>query len=157
MLELSWEDGPAAAVFGALGEAGVDTALLNAPRLVERMRGAADPWAWDVTTLAERLAAGSFTAYDLDLLPSAEVSVPAGEGEWFAESPFAAPRQAGPGGVVSLPALPYGMHTLFGPGGRRLSVYLNEGGPIVVPQADGVETAGAASAMEVRDLQADDP
>jgi hypothetical protein len=133
VLELSWQDGPAAALLGALWDAGVDVALLNAPRLVERMRGAADPWAWDIASVAERLAAGDFTAWDLDLLPCADVSVRTGEGEWFVESPFAAPQDAGPAGMVRLSALPYGIHSLFGPGGRRCSVFLDARGPVVVP------------------------
>ena len=129
-LRLSWADGAVAEVFRALWESGVDAALINGPRLAERMRAAPDPWTWDVRAIASALAAGEFTAADMDPLPAADVRLRSLTGTWILESPFRPACEADPGGELALQGLSFGIHRLFG-GGRRAEVYLDENGAVV--------------------------
>jgi hypothetical protein len=126
-LVLSWEDGAAAEVFRSLLELGVDAELINGERLAGRMGSAADPWAWDVNSVAESLAAGHFNAYDLDLLPRSDVGLRVGAGEWILESPFRQPGIADAEGTLLLPGLGYGLHHIFSRG-ARIDVYLDARG-----------------------------
>jgi hypothetical protein len=126
-LVLSWEDGAAAEVFRSLLERGVDADLINGERLAERMGSAADPWAWDVNSVAEALSAGHFNAYDLDPLPKSDVGLRVGAGEWILESPFRQPGIADAEGTLLLPGLDYGLHHIFSRG-ARIDVYLDARG-----------------------------
>jgi hypothetical protein len=133
VLCLSWEDGCAALVVSRVKELGRDVGLFNVPRMVERMRLAGDPWGWDSVAMAERIAAGDFTAFDIDPLPSRDVELAVAEGGWFLESPFATVRGVDSGGTLVLPAVPLGPHTLFSLKGARIGIYVGEKETIVGP------------------------
>jgi hypothetical protein len=137
-LVLSWEDGAVAEVFRTLWESGLDTGRINGERLAERMRGAPDPWAWDIVSIAQALASGEFTAYDVDPLPVQDVRLFAPEGEWFLESPFRPSLGSGPDGDLLVEGLSYGLHHLFG-GDRRIDVFLDARGASTVSTAEGSE------------------
>jgi hypothetical protein len=127
-LVLSWEDGPLAEVFRRLWEGGIDTGLVNSARLSQYMRRFPDPWKLDLVKVAQKLAEGGFTAYDIDCLPTKDVVLYASEGEWFMEDPFVSVLTAGQDGCLGVPAMTYGQHVLFGPGGARLQAYLDARG-----------------------------
>jgi len=133
VLSLSWKDGCAALVVSRIRALGRDVGLFNVPRLVERLRFADDPWSWDSVTMAERIAAGDFTAYDIDPLPSRDVELDVGDGQWFLESPFAAVRRVDSGGTLVLPAVPLGLHTLFSLEGARIGISVGEKETVVGP------------------------
>ncbi len=133
ILSLSWEDGCAALVVSRVRALGRDVGLFNVPRLVERLRRADDPWTWDAVAMAERIAAGDFTSYDIDALPSRDVELAPAMGEWFLESPFAAVRSADSAGTLVLPAVPLGRHTLFSLEGARIEISVGEKETIVGP------------------------
>jgi hypothetical protein len=101
--------------------------------MVERMRLADDPWSWDSVTMAERIAAGEFTAFDIDALPSRNVELAVGEGQWFLESPFATVRCVASGGTLVLPAVLLGPHTLFSLEGARIGISVGQKETIVGP------------------------
>jgi hypothetical protein len=132
-LDLTWVDGCQAVVMLRLRVAGRDTALVNAERLGGYLAAEPDPWRWDLTHIEQRLADGSFGCRDIDLLPAIDAVVQPGEGEWFLETPFGVPLEAGPGGTLSLPGLPFGLHTLFSPDGRRVRLYADGRGVFALP------------------------
>ena len=131
---LSWEDGCAALVVSRVKALGRDIGLFNVSRLVELMRLADDPWSWDAVGMAESIAAGEFTAFDIDPLPSREVELAVCEGEWFIESPCATARCVDSGGTLVLPAVPLGAHTLFSMDGSATSLYVGQRETIVGPR-----------------------
>jgi len=131
-LVLSWEDGAAAEVFRALFEGGIDTGLVNGERLADLMRDTPDPWEWDLESIAWHIAERDFSVYDIDRLPSRDVRLPAPQGAWFLESPFRPALSAGPDGMLILEELTFGMHHLFG-GGGRMDVFLDARGASMVP------------------------
>jgi hypothetical protein len=131
VLALSWEDGAAAETIRLLWESGADAALVNGERLAERMREAPDPWTWDVTAIADTLAAGDFDAYDVDQLPASDVPLAVPPGTWLLESPFRPPLEPDPGGNILMEGLGFGLHHLFGAAGR-IDVYLDERGAAIL-------------------------
>ncbi len=133
MLRLRWEDGCAALVLSRVQASGRDIGLFNVPRLVELMRLADDPWCWDAVTMAERIAAGEFTAFDIDPLPSRDVELAVCQGEWFLESPCATVRSVDSGGTLVLPAVPFGAHTLFSIDGCATRIYVGQRETILGP------------------------
>ncbi len=130
-LVLSWEDGALAEVFRALCGSGYDAAPVNAGRLAERMREAPDPWVWDVSAIAQDIASGQFSAYDIEGLPVADVRLGAPAGDWLTESPFRPAVAAGQDGTLILEGLGFGLHSLFSLG-RRMDFYLDARGVSVV-------------------------
>ena len=88
--------------------------------LARYIREAEDPWNLDLRLIEEKLAAGKFTAYDIDALPCRNVDVNTGTGEWFMESPFAAVTSVTGAGTLSLAGVSLGMHGLFSTDGRFL-------------------------------------
>ncbi len=132
-LRLAWEDGCAALVVKKVRDAGRDTGLFNVARLAAAMREAADPWSWDSDAIAESIAAGSFTAFALDLLPRRDVEVAVGEGTWFLESPFSVPCTPGADGTVGFADVPLGAHTLFSDMGARRSMWVGTAEVLVGP------------------------
>ncbi len=130
-LALTWEDGPLAEIFLLLIKTGLDTSRINSERLARYMRAIADPWDWDVNKIAERLASGSFSAYDIDRLPAVDARLSGFEGGWFLESPFSAVFHADAEGFLDLPGISCGAHCLFGPSGARVGLYVDDRGPAV--------------------------
>jgi hypothetical protein len=129
-LELAWRDGCAALTAWKAWSQGVDLSAFDAPRLAAEMRDAGDPWSWDSTSIAEAIVGGEFTSRDIDPLPCLDVRVCPGPGEWFLESPCAAPAPVEAGEELLLPSVPGGMHTLFSAGGARVRIFV--GGERVV-------------------------
>jgi len=125
-LALSWQDGCLALIFKMLAERGFDTSLVNAARLASFVDRHADPWALDLDAIAERLILGDFSAFDIDLLPTREVTVRPGAGEWFLESPCASPRSVMDEAEITFPRLSIGMHMLFSVEGRRVGIWVGE-------------------------------
>lgn len=121
-LQLRWQDGAAATVLFRLLTLGRDTSLVNAARLLQYFRAAEDPWNLDLDQIEERLAAGKFTAYDIDELPRRDVRVKAGSGEWFTESPFSPVTSLTGEEDLSLPGLSLGMHGLYSMDGRLMMI-----------------------------------
>jgi hypothetical protein len=121
-LVLDWRDGAAATVLSRLLSLGRDTSLINAARLARYFRDAEDPWKLDLNQIAEKLAEGNFTAYDVDELPCCDVVVNAGRGEWFTESPFSAVASVTGEGVLSLAGVSLGIHRLFSVDGRLVVI-----------------------------------
>ncbi len=111
-LVLSWEEGPTASVVLALGSLGRDTSLFNAQRLTQEILAQPDPWDLDLRSMAEKIAAGTFTAWDIDPLPCRDVELFIGAGSWTLESPFRPPAEADASGRVLLPGLSLGQHLL---------------------------------------------
>lgn len=132
-LPVTWEDGCAALVVQAVRGAGGDTTQFNAARLAACMREAADPWSWDSARIAEAVAAGDFTSYDLDRLPCRDAAACTGPGEWFLESPFSSPRAAGADGNLVLPGVSLGTHLLYSLQGTTRMIWIGEGEVIVGP------------------------
>ena len=133
VLSLSWEDGCAALIVSRVKKLGRDMGRFNVSRLVERMRLAEDPWRWDAVTMAERIATGDFTAFDIELLPSRDVELTIVEGEWFLESPFAPVHGVGNDGKLALQAVALGPHTLFSMDGSEMRMYVGERETVVGP------------------------
>jgi len=132
-LVLDWRDGAAATVLFRLLSMGRDTSLINAERLGRYFRDAEDPWNLDLNLIEEKLAAGKFTAYDIDELPCRDVDVNAGTGEWFLESPFSAVRSLTGKGTLSLAGVSLGMHGLFSVDGRLMMINVGRIETAVLP------------------------
>lgn len=143
-LVLSWVDGCLAVVMLRLAVAGRDPSLVNAERLGGRLAAEPDPWRWDLSRIEERLAAGAFTARDIDRLPAADVRFASGTGTWFLETPFAGPMDADPDGTLRVPGLVHGLHTLFGTNGRRFRIYVDGRGVFTVPMEAPAPLVGAS-------------
>ena len=123
-LRLTWEAGPLALLMSLLGSLGRDPSLFNAGRLAEYMARQPDPWSLDIRAMAQKIAEGTFSAYDIDLLPCRDVTLDVDTGEWFFESPFSAVMTSDQSGIVTVHALPFGMHGLFSVEGRMLLLYV---------------------------------
>ena len=125
-ITLSWGDGCLAYVFKLLAERGFDTSLVNAGRLASCFGRHADPWSLDLDAVAQKLAQGDFSAYDIDLLPARDVTLSPGAGEWFLESPFASTNLIITVESMTLPALSVGMHALFSTRGGAFRICVGE-------------------------------
>lgn len=132
-LVLTWVDGCLAVIMLRLAVAGRDPGLVNAERLAGCLAAENDPWRWDLSRIEERLAAGAFTARDIDRLPTVDAVVRPGPGEWFLETPFAGPMTAAPDGSLRVPDLPFGLHALFGMDGGRFRLSADDRGVFAVP------------------------
>jgi hypothetical protein len=135
-LALTWADGCLAVVMLRLAVAGRDPALVNAARLGGYLAAGPDPWCWDLGCIEERLAEGGFTVADLERLPTVDAVVQPGEGEWFLETPFSGPLAAGSDGMLEVPGLFHGLHTLFGTDGRRVRVFADGRGVFTLPMGN---------------------
>jgi len=132
-VQLSWQEGPLAALVARLQAGGLDVSLLNAARLQEYMESEEDPWSLDLDTMAESLADGGFTEYDVEHLPCREARIETGEGTWFLESPFNGWRTA-EAGVVALPDVSLGIHGVYSAdGGSFLLMQVGEEGVVMAP------------------------
>jgi hypothetical protein len=112
-LLLTWDQGPLAGVVHRLATAGWDVSLVNAERLATYLMKHPDPWMLDLDGVAQKIAEGAFSAYDIDLLPCRDVRVASGPGAWFLESPFAGLVPASDAGTVDLPGVGLGEHALY--------------------------------------------
>jgi hypothetical protein len=130
-LNLCWEDGPVASIIARLRSLGRDASLVGAARLAKYLRQEPDPWELDLDGMAEKLARGSFSAYDIDPLPGRAVMVTTGPGEWFFESPFAALLLIEAGTALHVPRLSQGMHYLFSVNGALLKICVGAQGVTV--------------------------
>lgn len=133
MLSLSWEEGCAALLVSRVRSLGRDMSMFNLARLLREMRESEDPWGWDADRIAERIAAGCFSAFDISRLAVRDVTISPGEGEWFLESPFAPVRRAANGQRIELAAVPCGAHTLFSTAGERVRVFVGEEETVIGP------------------------
>jgi len=132
VVELSWEDGPLALVVDRLAACGRDTSRFNAARLRRYLREEGDPWTVGLDVIAQKIAQGDFTAWDLDLLPLADVEVQPGPGTWFLESPFCRPQVAREGSI-RLSGVPRGSHRLFSLGGSCWRLDVEEETTLLLP------------------------
>jgi hypothetical protein len=131
VVELSWEDGAAAVVVDRAAEAGRDMPRFNVERLRGYLAETGDPWRVDLDAVAQHIARGDLTAWDIDRLPAWDVSIMPGEGTWFLESPFAVPRPA-LNGSLNLPGVPRGSHSLFSLTGGRWSLEVGGEEPVLI-------------------------
>ena len=125
VVELSWEDGPAALVISRVAAEGRDTACFNVPRLCRFLRESGDPWALDLDAVAQKISQGEFTAWDIDRLPCRDAEVEPGPGTWFLESPFFSTVES-TGGSVVLPRITLGTHRLFSMTGPSWALEIDE-------------------------------
>ena len=132
-IALSWRGGCRASVFKLLAETGLDTSLVNAEKLESYLARYPDPWALDLEAIAEKLARGDFTAYDIDLLPASDVAVSPGTGDWFLESPFARVQAAASTETITLPGLSSGIHALFSIQGQVIRIWVGEKETVIGP------------------------
>ena len=109
-----------------ISDRGFDASLVNARRLVSYISAHPDPWALDLDGIAEKLIAGCFSVYDIDLLPARDVSLAPGAGEWFLESPCASAVKTSGAKTILLPRLSFGMHALFSVQGGRVLISVLE-------------------------------
>ena len=141
---VSWEQGPIAEALRRLLSGGVDCSAVNVERLRREMsvRCRGDPWALDLEHIGARLASGQFRLTDIRLAPSRDVTIEAGQGRWFLESPFRRPVTVGPEGLLLLEGVPLGAHFLFdGDSGACLFLYLGEE-TLLSPRSAGQWTPG---------------
>ena len=146
VLELTWEDGAAALIVSRLADLGRDVSLLNVPRLRQFLAEGGDPWDLDLDMVAQKVAEGEFTAWDIDRLSSRDAEVGPGPGTWFLESPFSFPREAVSGRVL-LAGVSIGGHTLFSLDGGSWRVEVGRQGTFLLDHrtATGLERCGTAS------------
>jgi len=130
---LSWTGGCQASIFKLLAENGLDTSLVNAERLASYLARYPDPWVLDLNAIAEKLARGDFTAYDIDLLPARDVQMCPGAGEWFLESPFALTQATTSSESLFLPGLSRGDHALFSVQGRVIRIWVGDRETVIGP------------------------
>jgi hypothetical protein len=130
-LELSWVDGAVGHVLMLARSRGIDCSLFNARRLSTYMGRCADPWDLDLEGIAERIARGSFTAFDIDALPGRDQAMSIGQGEWFLESPFRGALFPDQQGTLLLRGLSDGVHALFSVEGGRLRLASSSLGVLV--------------------------
>ncbi len=133
-ISLTWEDGPLALLVSRLQAVGMEVALLNAGRLRDRLRLERDPWDLDLEAIAQELARGSFSAWDIDPLADRAVELRVGQGTWFLESPFASPIDVSASPELLLPKLSLGMHELFSTTGSWIRLYVQEREVTVMPR-----------------------
>lgn len=125
-VQLTWEAGAAASVLGLLRSLGRDTSLFNAERLSGELGAAPDPWDLDLPAVAEAIARGDFSVYDVERLPCRDVRVEAGQGDWLLESPFRNVLRAEADGALLLPCMALGTHSLFSVDGRCIRISVQE-------------------------------
>jgi len=123
-LNLSWQEGPLAALVARLQENGMEVSLLNTARLQERFGTFQDPWDLDLESMATGLLHGTFSAYDVDSLPLRDAALVPGPGKWFLESPLSPPVEASASGELTLTQISPGSHSLFSTGGSWLRLYV---------------------------------
>ncbi len=121
LLSLSWQDGPIATVLQRLVAAGLDASRVNAGRLAEYFARQADRWDLDLDAIADKIAHGDFSAYDIDLLPRRSLCIDLEPGAWFLESPFRPALRTGDDGRLQLADVSLGMHALFSTQGDVVS------------------------------------
>lgn len=131
VVELSWEDGPAALVVSRIVDAGRDPSRFNVPRLCRFLRETGEPWALDLDAVAQKISQGEFTAWDIDALPCRDAEVDPGPGTWFLESPFS-PMFKSTGGRIVLPRVADGVHRLFSMEGPSWTLEIGGDGPFLV-------------------------
>ncbi|MGA2478628.1 MAG: hypothetical protein ABSG63_07765 [Spirochaetia bacterium] len=132
-LELTWAEGAAGYVLMLLRSGETDCSRFNAQRLSTYIRGHADPWDLDLEGIAQKIAGGDFTAFDIDSLPCRDQVVKPGPGEWFLESPFRDVLAADELGEVTLCGLSDGVHALFSIDGKELRIASSSLGVLVSP------------------------
>jgi hypothetical protein len=128
VVALRWEDGAAALVVDRICAAGRDPSRFNAARLCQYLREADDPWDVDLDAVAEALANGRLTVWDLKALPRQDVCLTMTSGVWFMESPFVAPV-ASEDGVLRLHGVTYGRHYLYSLAAARFCLDVGAGSP----------------------------
>jgi hypothetical protein len=134
VLELSWADGPAALVIARVAAEGRDVSRFNVSRLCLFLRGSGEPWSLDLDAVAQKIAQGKFTAWDIDPLPCRDAEVEPGPGTWFLESPFSPTFEAN-GGRILLPRIALGPHRLFSLSGRSWIIEVGQNECVIVPAA----------------------
>jgi hypothetical protein len=134
-MQLTWQDGPAALVVYRLLCAGMDVSLVNVQRLSACMAGARDPWDLDLDGIAEALARGAFTAYDIDHLPRRSVTLSSCRGSWVLESPFRPVCEAAADGALELPDISLGLHALHSADGRRILLSVGKNDVLLIRSA----------------------
>jgi hypothetical protein len=132
VVELTWEGGASALVVDRVAAAGGDVSRFNAARLCAYLQKEADPWLVDLDSVAQKIAQGDFTAWDIDPLPARDARASVGPGSWFLESPFALPTTA-QDGVVAMGGVPRGSHRLFSLAGFCWRLEIGEGEPLLFP------------------------
>lgn len=132
-LLLDWKDGAVATVLSRLRSIGRDTSLLNADRLSRYFQAVEDPWKLDLDGIAEKLAEGSFSAYDIDPLSCRDIQLWVGTGEWFLESPFSPVMTAADDGILSIWGVSLGLHRLFSVDGRLTNISVSASETAVAP------------------------
>jgi len=132
VVELSWEDGPAALVISRVAAEGRDTSCFNVPRLCRFLGETEEPWALDLDTAAQKISQGEFTAWDIDRLPCRDAEVEPGPGTWFLESPFS-PTFESTGGRVVFPQIARGTHRLFSMEGPSWTLEIDQNQSVLVP------------------------
>jgi hypothetical protein len=131
VIVLSWEEGPAALVAARVQAEGRDISRFNVSRLCEFLGEHADPWALDLDFMAQRIAQGEFSAWDIDRLPCRDTEVEPGPGTWFLESPFL-PTFVAADGRVLLPQVTRGTHFLFSTAGSSWRMQSGENESVLV-------------------------
>jgi hypothetical protein len=114
-LSLTWEDGFAASILLSLLKEGYNIQIINTERLLSEIEGRSggDPWSLDKKKIAEELASGEFTIYDIDSLPSVSIRLSPLTGTWISENPFSPPLSADQDNVLSIEKIAYGFHRYF--------------------------------------------
>jgi hypothetical protein len=150
-LALSWEAGPAASVMLELALLGLRTSQFNAMRLREELLVVPDPWDVDLCAVAEKIAAGTFSVFDIDALPCRDVTLWPGQGSWALESPFRPATAADGSGRVLIAGLSVGRHLLATAAGRALVIQVADDETIGLP----LSCAGALSRLHEPALEKD--
>jgi hypothetical protein len=132
VLELTWEDGPAALVMFRVAGQGLDPSLFNVQKLSRYIRQNRDPWDLDLDAVAQKILRGELTAWDIDMLPSRDAEVQPGPGTWFLESPFASTFES-VNGRVRLPEISMGSHRLFSLKGTSWNVQVGPAEVVMIP------------------------
>jgi hypothetical protein len=121
ILELTWEEGPAALVLSQVALLGRDVSLFNITRLCRYLLEQGDPWSVDLADIADKISREALTAWDIDRLPCRDAELQTGPGTWFLESPFAA-AVAAEGGWTRLAGVSLGSHRLYSLSGASWKV-----------------------------------
>jgi hypothetical protein len=132
VVELSWEEGPAALVMSRVAGEGRDTSRFNVPRLCRFLGESGEPWSQDLDAAAQKISQGEFTAWDIDQLPCRDAEVEPGPGTWFLESPFS-PTFESTGGRLILPHVALGTHRLFSIEGLSWTLEVGEKETMLMP------------------------
>ena len=129
--ELSWADGPPALVIARVAAEGRDISRFNVSRLCLFLHESRDPWSLDLDAVAQGIAQGEFSAWDIDPLPCRDAEVEPGPGSWFLESPFSPTFEANDGRIL-LPRIALGTHRLFALSGRSWTIDVGENECVIV-------------------------